>query len=70
MSLVQFHRILIATAIVFCFGYGIWEAVRRGPTPLALLFIALGVGLAFYLRRLNRFLGLDKPDNGPSRKEK
>ena len=25
MSLVHFHRFLIATAIVFCLGYGAWE---------------------------------------------
>ena len=25
MSLIPFHRGLITAAIVFCFGYGVWE---------------------------------------------
>jgi len=64
MSLIPFHRGLIATAILFCFGYAGWEFVaytRSGGTAslaVALLFLMLGAGLLYYLRRLSRFLGL------------
>jgi hypothetical protein len=67
MSLVSFHRFLIATAIVFCLGFGAWE-VRAyvlggaGPGALALgaLFGVLGAGLAVYLVRLRSILKLDE----------
>jgi hypothetical protein len=65
MSLIAFHRFLIATGIVFCFGFAIWELmtwwVGRAPGALilGLTFVALGVLLAFYLARLRRFLGVD-----------
>jgi hypothetical protein len=67
MSLIAFHRFLIATGIVFCFGFAIWELMTWwvGRTPgalvLGLTFAALGVLLAFYLARLRRFLGHDAP---------
>jgi len=67
MSLIAFHRFLIATGIVFCFGFAIWELMTWwvGRTPgaliLGLTFVALGVLLAFYLARLRRFLGVDSP---------
>lgn len=63
MSIVSFHRALIAAAIAFCFGYGIWELVgysRPGPggsLGLGVVFVVLGAGLIFYLVRLNRILG-------------
>lgn len=69
MSLVDFHRFLIVTAIVFCFGYGAWEfsAARSGggfgAVVLGLVFTLLGLGLVVYLRRLARFLGYD--EEGP-----
>ena len=65
MSLIPFHRGLITVAIFFCLGYGIWELVAFGSSGalgslmIGLLFIALGAGLVFYLRRLGRFLGYE-----------
>ena len=66
MSLVWFHRFLIAGAIAFCLGFALWqvEAWRDSGGTAALLlaatFALLAVGLMFYLRRLRRFL--DLPD--------
>lgn len=63
MSLIPFHRGLITAAIVFCFGYGVWEILAytrsesTGIPVIALVFIALGIGLIYYLSHLNRFLG-------------
>jgi hypothetical protein len=65
MSLIAFHRFLIGTGIVFCFGFAIWELMTWwvGRTPgaliLGLTFVALGILLAFYLARLRRFLGVE-----------
>jgi hypothetical protein len=61
-SLVAFHRVLITTGIVFCFGFAVWEVrVWRatesvGAVVLAATFFLLGIGLLLYLRRLNRIL--------------
>ena len=64
MSLVSFHRLLIATAIVFCLGYGAWElnaaADGAGGFIQGTVFIVLGLALAVYLRQLARFLGYDE----------
>jgi len=66
MSLITFHRFLIATAILFCLGFGSWEflAAREsggmGALALALVFTLLGIGLAVYLVYLGRFLGYDE----------
>ena len=68
MSLVAFHRFLIVTAILFCFGYGGYETLvfQRGggvgALALGAVFVLLGVLLGFYLRRLNRFLGYGEED--------
>ena len=70
MSLISFHRFLIATAIVFCFGFGIWELMtwwvggEPGALTLGSTFIALGGVLTFYLARLRRFLGMDTGSPG------
>ena len=72
MSLIPFHRGLISAAIVFCFGYGAFEIAeysstgRGGSAVMALIFIALGFGLIYYLSRLNRFLGYE-PREGDER---
>jgi hypothetical protein len=64
MNLVTFHRVLIATAILFCAGYGVWEIVgyTRGTGTAHLLIglaaLAAAALLLFYLRRLRRFLNL------------
>lgn len=66
MSLIAFHRFLIAAAILFCLGFGLWEllAVRDGggvgALALALIFTLLGIGLIVYLVHLGRFLGYDE----------
>lgn len=66
MSLIAFHRFLIAAGIVFCFGFAGWE-VRAfltdgavGSILLALVFIVLGVALSIYLWRLKRILGYER----------
>jgi hypothetical protein len=60
--MIAFHRLLIATAIVFCLVMAAWGFVSwragGGASPLAL---AVGFGggallLAYYLRHLRRFL--------------
>jgi uncharacterized SAM-binding protein YcdF (DUF218 family) len=66
MSLLTFHRILIAAGIAFCFGYGLWEgraALRgEGSFILAGTFLLLGGGLSVYLARLSSFLGYREDD--------
>lgn len=71
MSLVSFHRFLIATAIVFCLGFGLWEFNSVGSgggaeaVVLGSVFMLLGIGLGFYLRRLARFLGYEDDRSVP-----
>lgn len=66
MSLLPFHRLLIATAIAFCLGFALWLLVRERPGPLDLMlagaFFLAGGALAYYLFRLRHFLGLEKDD--------
>ena len=63
MSLIGFHRVLIGTAILFCFGYAGWELVlwwvtRRGASLLlGGTFLGLGALLSVYLSRLRQFVG-------------
>lgn len=76
MSLISFHRFLIAIAIVFCAGYAFWEFrgfLQHGSGRallLALAFAAAAAGLGYYLRHLSRFLRIpsakrDPPAYGP-----
>lgn len=71
MSLIGFHRFLIATGIVFCFTFAGWELITwwvRGGTGALVLggtFVVFGMLLVYYLRRLNRFLGYDEDDGPP-----
>ena len=67
MSLVSFHRFLIATAILFCLGFGAWEVrswvlgdAGAGALVLGALFGVLGAGLAVYLARLRSILKLEE----------
>ena len=66
MSLIAFHRFLIAAAILFCLGFGLWELLKArdgggvGALALALIFTLLGIGLIVYLVHLGRFLGYDE----------
>ena len=68
MSLIDFHRVLILTAIAFCFGFAGWElrAYLRsggdgGSVVVAAVFTLLGVVLAVYLVRLRSILRLRDP---------
>ena len=66
VSLIAFHRCLIAAAILFCAGYGGYEVVRfvwvsgAGSLVLGAVFFVLAAGLSYYLWRLNRFLGYEE----------
>ena len=68
MSLISFHRFLIAAGIVFCLGFSGYELAEysrsgaRGDLILAIVFVTLGLGLAYYLSRLADFLGRRDPD--------
>ena len=69
MSLIRFHRVLIATGIVFCFSFAGWELIRwwvggAGSVVLGGTFVALGVLLVFYLAKLRRFLGYEEGEDG------
>ncbi len=68
-SLIPFHRVLIATAIVFCAGLAWWMfsmSGEGGSTPYSLLgaiFAILAVVLAIYLWNLRRVLGYRDEDS-------
>ncbi len=61
--MIAFHRVLISTAILFCFGFGIWmfntylETDGLPQLILGLSFTAAALGLTYYLKNLSRFLG-------------
>ena len=73
MSLIGFHRFLIVTAIVFCFGFAIWELMTWwiGGAPVALIlgltFIGLGGLLVYYLARRQHFLGNEPGEDDGAR---
>jgi hypothetical protein len=64
LNLIWFHRLLIATAIIFCATFAAWELgayTHSGGTSrliLAVVFALLAVALAWYLKRLARILKL------------
>lgn len=66
MSLISFHRVLIAFGILFCTGYAVWElrnfiaSGRPSSLAIALAFVVAAGGLGYYLRHLSRLLRLDK----------
>ena len=66
LSLISFHRILIAVAILFCAGYGAFELVAfsrgggNGALVISGVFFLFTALLAYYLWRLKRFLGVDE----------
>lgn len=72
MSLISFHRFLIATAIAFCFGFAVWELMTwwvgrsQGALVLGVTFVALGLLLVVYLARLRRILGMDEEADAPA----
>ena len=61
--MINFHKVLISTAILFSLGFAVWSGVAYSQTGNAwALASAVGFGLAtvafiFYLRNLRRFLG-------------
>jgi hypothetical protein len=71
MGLIRFHRVLIASAIVFCAGFSAWQLLafsRSGSSAeliLGLAFAAAAGGLGVYLAHLRRVLRLPSlPDRG------
>ena len=66
MSLISFHRILIAVAILFCAGYGVYElsafteSGETGSLFISGFFFVCAVALAYYLWHLKRILGVDE----------
>lgn len=60
--MIGFHRLLIATAILFCLVLAVWmfaAAGRDGGTLAVILgisFSGAAVGLSYYLKHLDRFL--------------
>ena len=60
--MIGFHRLLIATAIFFSAGLGVWMLSvywGNGSVVFLVLGISFGVaavGLSYYLRNLDRFL--------------
>lgn len=67
MSLIGFHKVLIASAILFCAGFGGWRLVaftRGGGTAdlvVALIAATAAAGLGVYLAKLGRILGRREP---------
>ena len=61
--MIPFHRVLIATAILFCGSFALWALAnyvaehQPGMLALTVVFGVLGVALAYYLSNLKRFLG-------------
>jgi hypothetical protein len=60
---IPFHRVLIATAILFCGGFAVWAlgqyltSKSAGMMILTVVFAMLAAALVYYLRNLKRFLG-------------
>jgi hypothetical protein len=53
---IPFHKLLIATAIVFCAGMGVWAGLNSSLV-LAVACFAAAAALWYYLSHLKRFLG-------------
>jgi hypothetical protein len=60
MRLLTAHKILIATAAVFFFFFGLWElrnysnAADEWAIVRGVLYLLVGVGFAVYFQNLNR----------------
>jgi hypothetical protein len=60
---INFHKVLIVTAIAFCAFFAVWgwrEYQRTGTTwslVSSIAFAAFALGFIVYLRFLRRFLG-------------
>ena len=61
--MINFHKVLIVTAIAFCAFFAVWgwrEYQRTGTTwslVSSIAFACFAVGFVVYLRYLRRFLG-------------
>ncbi len=61
--MVNFHKVLISTAIVFSLGFAIWSALAYYQTrefwalPSAIGFAVATIAFVLYLKNLRRFLG-------------
>ncbi|MFQ5703846.1 MAG: hypothetical protein ACE5HT_07475 [Gemmatimonadales bacterium] len=61
--MIGFHRLLIATAILFCGGFAAWSFIAfkaNGGTlslVLGVSFAGAAAALSYYLAHLKRFLG-------------
>ncbi len=61
--MINFHKVLIVTAIVFCVFFAVWgwrEHQQTGTTwslASSIAFAVFAVGFAVYLSQLKRFLG-------------
>jgi len=62
LSLLTAHKILITTAVVFFFGFALWELrnyTQSGETWAsirAILYLVVSVGFWFYLRSLKKWV--------------
>lgn len=60
MKLLTAHKILIATAAVFFFFFGLWElrnysnAADEWAVVRGVLYLLVGIGFAVYFKNLNR----------------
>lgn len=63
-AMIGFHRVLIATAIVFCALFAFWSLITYLATGRGLLlglsiaFLIASAALGYYLVHLRRFLRL------------
>ena len=66
LSLINFHRILIGFAILFCAGYGAYELPAlngdggSGSLALSGFFFVCAAALGYYLWHLKSILGVDE----------
>jgi len=62
MSLLTAHRILIAAAVAFFFGFGLWEFRNYSATGdlwaffRGVLYLMVSFGFGWYLRSLERWV--------------
>lgn len=62
MTLLTAHKILISTAVVFFFGFGLWEMRNYLDTENAwavfrgIFYILVSLGFAVYLKSLKRWI--------------
>jgi len=62
MTLLTAHRILISTAVVFFFGFALWElrnyfdAGNLWAISRSILYLLVSVGFGVYLKSLKRWL--------------